>query len=112
MDKKHIQKSIKGDKMNEWTIKSILTCIFLLGMLCMVPAYATDEVPAPATKEQLQTEWARVQRDYAQLKTEQRANALEKENLAYKEEKLVARAKEIQEALKKLEPKKEEKEKK
>ena len=83
-------------------VQAIVLLIAAFFLLATGPAaMAADAKPAP-TAEQLQAEYAQIQVQY-QLVQSQR------ENLAYRERDLVGKAKEIQEALKKLEPKKDEK---
>ena len=80
------------------TIVLLIAAFFLFsGSPCAMAADAPK--PAP-TAEQLQAEYAQIQVQY-QLVQSQR------ENLAYRERDLLARAKEIQEGLIKLEGKKE-----
>ena len=79
----------------------LLIAVFFLfsGSPC---AMAADAKPAAPTAEQLQAEYKQISTEFQLIKAQQ-------ENLAYRERDLVGRAKEIQEALKKLEPKKDEK---
>ena len=79
-------------------IQAIVLLIAAFFLLSTGPAImAADAKPAP-TAEQLQAEYGQIQTQY-QLVQSQR------ENLAYRERDLLARAKEIQEALKALEKK-------
>ena len=63
-------------------------------------ALAADKPATAPTKAELQAELGQINLQYQLVQTQ-------KENLAYRERDLVGKAKEIQEALKKLEPKKE-----
>ena len=84
-------------------IQAIVLLVAAFFLLATGPAVMAADAPKPApTAEQLQVEYAQIQLQY-QLVQSQR------ENLAYRERDLKARAQEIQEELKKLEPKKPEK---
>lgn len=72
----------------------LIMAFFLLPACCL----AADA----RSKEQLQSEYKQISTEFQLIKAQQ-------ENLAYRERDLVGKAKEIQEALKKLEPKKDEK---
>ena len=84
-------------------IQAIVLLVAAFFLLSTGPAIMAADAPKPApTAEQLQAEYGQIQLQY-QLVQAQR------ENLAYRERDLLARAQEIQAALKALEPKKSDK---
>ena len=83
-------------------IQAIVLLIAAFFLLANGPAAMAADAPKAPTAEQLQAEYAQITLQY-QLVQSQR------ENLAYRERDLKARAQEVQAALKALEPKKAEK---
>ena len=76
----------------------------IIGIIVALAATAwAEEKPKEPTKQELQADLKQISTEYQLIKTQQ-------ENLAYKERDVLKRAQEIQEALKKMDEKKGDKE--